>query len=57
MVARKAVNDNIFETLMKRDTEGNLELGLATEWPTQIDDVTWEIKIKPDVKFHNGEAA
>lgn len=51
----KAVNDNVFETLMKRDTEGNLELGLATEWPNQIDDVTWEIKLKPGVMFHNGE--
>lgn len=51
----KAVNDNVFETLMTRDVEGNLQLGLATEWPTQIDDVTWQIKLTPDVMFHNGE--
>ncbi len=52
----KAVNDNIFETLMVRDTEGNLGLGLAAEWPTQVDPTTWEFKIKPGITFHNGEA-
>ena len=51
----KAVNDNIFETLMVRDTEGNLGLGLAAEWPTQVDPTTWEFKIQPGVTFHNGE--
>lgn len=51
----KAVNDNVFETLMVRDTEGNLGLGLAAEWPTQVDPTTWEFKIKPGVTFHNGE--
>lgn len=52
----KAVNDNVFETLMVRDPEGNLGLGLAAEWPTQVDDTTWEFKLTPGVTFHNGEA-
>ena len=52
----KAVNDNVFETLMVRDTEGNLGLGLAAEWPTQVDPTTWEFRIKPGISFHNGEA-
>ncbi|MEM7735475.1 MAG: ABC transporter substrate-binding protein [Deinococcota bacterium] len=53
--AEKAVNDNVFETIMKRDAEGNLELGLAAEWPMQIDDTTWHIKLRDGVVFHNGE--
>lgn len=52
----KAVNDNVFETLMTRDNEGNLQLGLAAETPTQIDELTWEIKLQPGLVFHNGEA-
>lgn len=51
----KAVNDNIYETLMVRDNEGNLGLGLAAEWPTQVDPTTWEFKLQPGVTFHNGE--
>lgn len=51
----KAVNDNIFDTLMVRDTEGNIGLGIATEWPTQVDATTWEFKIEPGITFTNGE--
>ena len=51
----KAVNDNVFETLMTRDEEGNLQLGLAAEEPGQIDELTWEIKLPPGLTFHNGE--
>jgi peptide/nickel transport system substrate-binding protein len=51
----KAVNDNIFETLMTRDAQGNLGLGLAIEPPTQVDETTWEFKIAPDLTFQNGE--
>lgn len=51
----KAVNDNVFETLMVRDTEGNLGLGLAAAEPTQVDATTWEFKLQPGLTFHNGE--
>ncbi|MEO0691627.1 MAG: ABC transporter substrate-binding protein [Pseudomonadota bacterium] len=51
----KAVNDNVFETLMVRDTEGNLGLGLAAAEPTQVDPTTWEFTLKPGMTFHNGE--
>lgn len=51
----KAVNDNVFETLMTRDVEGNLQLGIASEPPSQIDELTWEIKLRPGLSFHNGE--
>lgn len=51
----KAVNDNIYETLMTRDADGNLGLGLAAAWPTQIDPTTWEFTLRPGISFHNGE--
>ena len=53
--AEKAVNDNVFETLMSRDVAGNLVPSLATAAPTQIDPTTWEFKIPPGLTFHNGE--
>lgn len=52
----KMVNDNIYETLMRRDIEGNLELGLAASWPEQVDDTTWHIELRDGVKFHDGES-
>lgn len=53
--SEKAVNDNVFETLMTRDAQGNLGLGLATAEPVQIDPTTWEFTIPPGLTFHNGE--
>lgn len=52
----KAVNDNVFETIMTRDVEGKLQLGIAAEEPVQVDELTWEIKLRPGLTFHNGEA-
>ena len=51
----RAVNDNIYETLLTRTPEGELSPGLATELPTQVDDTTWEFKLREGVTFHNGE--
>jgi peptide/nickel transport system substrate-binding protein len=53
--SEKHVNDNIFETLMVRDAEGNLGLGLAVEEPVQIDETTWEFKLPAGLTFQNGE--
>lgn len=53
--AERAVTDNIFETLLERTTDGTLVPGLAAEMPSQIDDLTWEFKLKPGVTFTNGE--
>jgi peptide/nickel transport system substrate-binding protein len=47
--------DNIFDTLVMRDKNMKLVPGLATSW-TAIDDTTWEFKLRPGVKFHDGEA-
>ena len=51
----RAVNDNIFETLMVRDGQGTLGLGLAAAMPVQVDATTWDVDLRTDVTFHNGE--
>jgi peptide/nickel transport system substrate-binding protein len=52
----RAVNDNVYETLMARTPEGRLVPGLAVADPKLVDPKTWEVKLRPGVKFHNGEA-
>ncbi|MCQ4085445.1 ABC transporter substrate-binding protein [Saccharibacillus sp. JS10] len=48
------VVDNIFDTLVKRDENEKLIPGLATSWK-QVDDLTWEFKLREGVSFTNGE--
>ena len=52
----RAINDNIYETLLARDAAGELIPGLATELPTQVDPTTWEFKLREGVTFHDGSA-
>lgn len=51
----RAINDNIYETLMARTADGTLVPGLAAAVPTQVDSSTWEFKLRPNVKFTDGE--
>ena len=51
----RAVNDNIYETLMVRTPDGKLVTGLAASQPRLLDPRTWEVKLRPGIKFHNGE--
>ena len=51
----RAVNDNIYETLMIRTPDGKLTTGLAASQPGLIDPRTWQVKLRPGIKFHNGE--
>lgn len=51
----RAVNDNIYETLLTRTPEGELAPGLATALPTQVDETTWQFSLREGVEFHNGE--
>ena len=44
---------HIFDRLVERDTQSNPIPGLATSW-TLLDDTTWEVKLRQDVKFHDG---
>lgn len=51
----RAVNDNIYEALLARTADGELIPGLAAELPTQVDDTTWEFKLREGISFHNGD--
>lgn len=46
---------NIFDRLVQFDSELNVKPMLATEWST-TDDNTWLLKLRSDVKFHDGSA-
>lgn len=52
----RAINDNVYETLLARTPTGELTPGLATEMPTQVDETTWQFKLREGVTFHNDEA-
>jgi peptide/nickel transport system substrate-binding protein len=44
----------IYDPLVKRDPQtGTLHPNLAISWKT-INETTWEFKLRPEVKFHNG---
>lgn len=51
--ANEMISQHIFDTLVFADQNLQLEPGLATSW-TMLDDLTWEIKLRPGVKFHDG---
>lgn len=45
---------NIYESLTHvSPVDGKIEPLLALSWE-QVDDLTWEFKLRPDVKFHDG---
>ena len=44
---------HIFEALIARDPDGKLAPALATSWKA-IDDLTWEVKLRKNVKWHDG---
>ncbi len=50
----RAINDNIYETLLARNAQGVLQPSLAVDLPTQLDDATWEVTIRDGVTFTNG---
>lgn len=45
---------HIYDTLVMSSEDLKLVPGLAESW-TPVDDTTWEFKLRPNVKFHNGE--
>jgi peptide/nickel transport system substrate-binding protein len=51
----RAINDNIYETLLARTPDGELIPGLASALPTQVDDTTWEFALREGVTFHIGD--
>ena len=44
---------HIFEPLVKRDANQKMVPGLAVSWKA-LDDLTWEFKLRRNVKFHDG---
>lgn len=47
----------IYEPLIHRDQDGKIVPALALSWGLLKDNPTiWEFKLRPNVKFHNGEA-
>jgi len=45
---------NVFDHLAARDLKtGKVGPSLATSWKN-LDDTTWEVKLRPNVKFHDG---
>ena len=44
-----------FDPLIIQDHKQNLAPGLAVSWKP-INDLTWEFKLRRDVKFHDGSA-
>jgi len=49
------VNGSIYDTLLTRDKDLQLTPRLATSYRL-VSDKVWEAKLRPNVKFHNGEA-
>nr|WP_092004051.1 ABC transporter substrate-binding protein [Polaromonas sp. OV174] len=52
--ANDALSEHVYGTLVARDANMKLIPALATSWKT-INDLTWEIKLRPGVKFSNGK--
>ena len=48
------VSFNLFDNLTSRHPDGKLYAGLATEWKLEAP-TTWRFKLRPGVKFHNGD--
>ena len=45
----------LFDSLVKRDGEGNLVPSLATDWNYNAETMTWTFRLRDDVKWHDGE--
>src|SRR5262245_39405622 len=50
-----AFKQNIYEGLVYRRADGSLAPSLATEWQL-VNPTTWRFKLRPNVRFHGGEA-
>ncbi len=55
-VVSSVVSYQIHEPLVKYEGNYELQPALATEWSTSEDGMTWTFKLRPDVKWHDGEA-
>ena len=53
LVTNIAFSRHVFEPLVVQDATQKLTPGLALSWRT-LDDVTWELKLRPGVAWHDG---
>ncbi|UCF93703.1 MAG: ABC transporter substrate-binding protein [Desulfobacterales bacterium] len=51
----RVVYANIYEGLVKVNREGQFVPGLATQWEVSPDGKVYTFRLRPGVKFHNGE--
>lgn len=51
----RVVYANIFEGLIKVDSNGRFVPGLATDWSVSPDGLTYDFHLRKGVRFHNGE--
>jgi peptide/nickel transport system substrate-binding protein len=54
LTPNSAVAGMVFNSLVATDARVQLLPGLAESWRV-VDDTTWEFKLRPGVKFHNGQ--
>ena len=47
------VSEHMFECLVKMDADSHIIPGLAASWK-MVNNLTWEFKLRPGVKFHDG---
>lgn len=47
------IAEHFFDTLVERDAGTGITSGLALGW-TRLDPTSWEFKLRPDVRFHDG---
>ena len=50
-----SINGQVYEALVGRDKQLNFAAALATEWQ-QVSPTLWRLKLRPNVKFHDGTA-
>ena len=53
LTPNNAMAMHMFQSLVIFDAKQQVTPGLAVSWKT-IDDLTWEFKLRPDVKWHDG---
>ena len=53
MTANDAFSAHVYDSLVARNAKMELVPALATSWKN-LDDLTWEFKLRPGVKFSNG---
>ncbi len=53
LAANSNVAADLFETLVRMDPDSRITPGLAESW-RRLDDRTWEFKLRPNARFHDG---